>query len=392
MDVQKLRADTPGCKHVTHFNNAGAALMPRPVLDAQIQHLELEARIGGYESAVEAADLLNDTHVAVAEMLGASSQEISFVDNATRAWGAVFFGMSFRAGDRILTARATYASNFIGMLQRARQSKLAIDVAPDDVHGQVDVEALEKLIGPRTRMICLTHVPTNGGLVNPAADVGRVAKAHGIPLLLDACQSVGQMPLNVEELGCDALSATGRKFLRGPRGTGFLYVRSSFMPELEPPFLDLHAAEWTSEDHYELHPDRRRFETWEINFAGKIGLGVAARYAMNVGLGDIRNRVNALAESLRVKLSGIPGITVHDAGLVRSGTVTFSHRGMASTEVKAELARHKINTSLMVPSSALLDALNRNLPEMVRASVHYYNTEEEVDLLVDVIRGLKGSG
>ncbi|NNE71348.1 MAG: aminotransferase class V-fold PLP-dependent enzyme [Rhodothermales bacterium] len=391
MNIDRLRAETPGCAHVTHFNNAGAALMPQPVLDAQLRHLELEARIGGYEAAAHAKGALEDTHRAVADMLGASSEEIAFVDNATRAWGAVFFGMDFKPGDRILTARASYASNFIGMLQRARKMDLHIDVAPDDEHGQVDVDALEKLIDSRTRIICLTHIPTNGGLVNPAAEVGKVARKHGIPFLLDACQSAGQMPLNVDELGCDALSATGRKFIRGPRGTGFLYVRQPFIDQLEPPFLDLHAADWTTPDSYRLHADHRRFETWEINFAGKIGLGVAVRYAQDIGLAAIRSRVDGLAGTLRSALREIPDITVHDSGLVKSGTVTFSHRKRDATEIKSALLAQGINTSVAVPSGALLDALNRGLPDMVRASVHYYNTVEEIEALVEALSDLQTS-
>ncbi|MFT4606039.1 MAG: cysteine desulfurase/selenocysteine lyase [Rhodothermales bacterium] len=388
MDIDGLRADTPGCAHVAHFNNAGAALMPQPVLQAQIDHLELEARIGGYESAVAAADKTADTHSAVAEMLNANPKEIAFVDNATRAWGAVFFGMPFREGDHVLTARASYASNFIGMLQRARQTGLEIDIAPDDESGQVDVEALERMIHPRTRLIAVTHVPTNGGMINPAEEIGRVAKAHGVPFLLDACQSAGQMPLDVERLGCDALSATGRKFLRGPRGTGFLYVRESLIPYLESPILDLHAAEWTQPDHYDLHPDHRRFETWEVNVAAKIGLGVAVRYAMDVGLAEIRTRVDQLANHLRASLETIPGVTVHDQGLAKSGTVTFSHRGLDATQIKdALLARH-INTSVAVPSSTLLDALHRGLPDMVRASVHYYNSEEEIARLTEAVASM----
>lgn len=388
MDIDALRADTPGCAHVAHFNNAGAALMPQPVLQAQIDHLQLEARIGGYESAEATAAKTADTHAAIAEMLNASPKEIAFVDNATRAWGAVFFGMPLREGDHVLTATASYASNFIGMLQRARQTGIEIDVAPTDQHGQVDVEALERMIHPRTRLIAITHVPTNGGLVNPAEDIGRVAKAHGIPFLLDACQSAGQMPLDVERIGCDALSATGRKFLRGPRGTGFLYVRQSLIPYLESPLVDLHAAEWTRPDHYELHPDRRRFETWEVNVAGKIGLGVAVRYAMNVGLAEIRQRIDLLANRLRTELQSLPDVTVHDAGLVKSGIVTFSHSAHPAAEIKERLLAQQFNTSLMVPSSALLDALQRGLPEMVRASVHYYNTEDEISHLVRAIKAL----
>ncbi|MFT5517057.1 MAG: cysteine desulfurase/selenocysteine lyase [Rhodothermales bacterium] len=382
MNVPALRADTPGCAHVVHFNNAGAALMPRPVLDAQIEHLELESRMGGYESAAATADKTAKTHEAIAELVGAEASEISVVENATRAWGAAFYGFRFEAGDRILTARASYASNYIAMLQVAGQRGVLIDIAPDDVHGQVDVQALERMITPRTRLIAITHCPTNGGLINPAEDVGVVAKQHGIPYLLDACQSAGQLPLDVSRIGCDMLSATGRKFLRGPRGTGFLYVNRALAPELEPPFLDLHAAEWVSDSSYQVHRDRRRFETWEGNIAGKIGLGVAVKYALDVGLEAIAERVRDLSGKLRDALSQVDGVQVWDKGTRKSGIVTFSHATNPAGALQARLAGAGFNTSLIVPSSALLDAENRNLPDLVRASVHYYNTEDEIERFV----------
>lgn len=378
MNLDRLRADTPGCSRVLHFNNAGASLMPEPVLAAQLDHLRLEARIGGYEAAAAAADRLRDTRHALADLLGGKPEEIAVVENATRAWGAAFYGMRFKPGDRILTARAAYASNHIAMLQVAHRTGARIDVAPDDPTGQVDVDALAKLITPKTRLIAITHIPTNGGLINPAEDVGKVARQHGIPFLLDACQSAGQMPLEVAALGCDMLSGTGRKFLRGPRGTGFLWVRQSMISQLDPPFLDLHAADWVAPDHYQAHPDGRRFETWEGNVAGQVGLGVAVRYALEVGLDAIAGRVQTLAASLREALAAIPGVVVRDKGHRKSGIVTFTHPRREAGHLKAELLQQGINTSVVDPSSTLLDATDRSLPDMVRASVHYYNLEEEV--------------
>lgn len=379
IDLARVRADTPGVANVLHFNNAGAALPPRPVTEAVIAHLMREAEIGGYEASEEAEPALEHCYDAIAQLLNCRRDEIAFVENATRAWDMAFYGFPLRAGDRVLTGKAEYASNYIAYLQVARRTGATIEAIDDDEHGQISIAALERAIDSRVKLIALTHVPTNGGLVNPAAEVGRVARAAGVPFLLDACQSAGQLPLDVERLGCDMLSATGRKYLRGPRATGFLYIRRALMDRVEPPFLDLHAATWVAPDRYELRPDARRFENWETNFAGKIGLGVAVDYALSQGLHAIAARVRALASDLRDMLDAIPGVTVRDKGLERCGIVTFTAEAMPADELKSALARRRINVTVSEASGTLLDMSERGLDAMVRASVHYYNSEAELE-------------
>jgi len=382
IDVNRARADTPGCTDILHFNNAGSALPPQVVLDAQIDHLNQEAHLGGYEAAAYAEDQLQHTYDAIAQLIGAEAEEVAIVENATRAWDMAFYGMDFAEGDRILTSEASYASNYIAMLQVAERTGAKVVVVPSDTHGQVDLNALRNAIDDRTALIALTHVPTNGGLVNPAAQVGAIAQDAGVPYLLDACQSAGQLPLNVETLGCTMLSATGRKYLRGPRGTGFLYVQQDWIERITPPLLDLHAATLTSATSYRIRPDAKRFETWEGNVAGKIGLGVAVDYALNWGLDAIAERVQHLADTLRQALRQQYGVTVHDTGAQQCGLVTFSIQGTAASTVKHRLHTDGINVSVSTPSSTLLDAEARDLPELVRASVHYYNTAQEIERFV----------
>lgn len=385
-DVNRARAETPGVDHVTHFNNAGAALIPQPVLDAVTRHLHLEARIGGYEAEEEAAGAVARTYDAVAALLNCRRDEVAIVENATVGWDMAFYGLAqtFTAGDRILTSMAEYSSNYIPFLQVARRTGAVIEAVPNDRRGQLDVDALAGMIDERVRLIAITHIPTNGGLVNPAADIGRIARRHGIPYLLDACQTAGQMPIDVEELGCDMLSATGRKFLRAPRGTGFLYVRKDLLERLEPPFLDNHAATWVARDRYEINADGRRFENWESNIAAKIGLGVAVDYAMDWGLDAIWERVRGLGDLLRSRIAGLSGYTVRDLGEVRCGIVTFTGP-RPPAEIKALLSDQGINVSITKAASTLLDMDARGLTEMVRASVHYYNTEDEIDRLIEAL-------
>lgn len=386
IDVERVRAETPGCRNVIHFNNAGAALQPQPVLDAVLGHLQLEAEIGGYEAADRAEQALEGVYESLARLINGAPDEIALIENATRAWDMAFYSLKLGAGDRILTAQAEYASNVIAFLQIAARTGAKIVVVPSDETGALSVEALERLIDERTKLIAVTHVPTNGGLVNPAAAIGRVARRHGIPFLLDACQSVGQMPVDVAEIQCDMLSATGRKFLRGPRGTGFLWVSRRWIERLEPPFLDLQAATWTSTQGYEIRRDARRFENWESFVAGRLGLGAAAEYAMAIGLEPIRARVTALAETLRRSLGEIPAVTVRDLGRERCGIVTFTTNGLSAKELRARLSEARINTTTSSLFSTRYDMTARGLDLLLRASVHYYNTEEEIARFRDVVR------
>jgi selenocysteine lyase/cysteine desulfurase len=387
-DLQRARQDTPGCERVLHFNNAGSSLMPQPVLDATIAHLQLEAQIGGYEAAASAHDKIEHVYDAAATLIGSARDEIAVVENATRAWDMAFYSIPFKAGDRILTAMAEYASNFIAYLQVAKKTGATIEVIPNDAHGQLSLDALRKTLDERVKLIAITHVPTNGGLVNPVAEVGKIAREHGILYLVDACQSVGQLPIDVNTIGCDMLSATGRKYLRGPRGTGFLYVRKSVLERLEPPLLDLHAATWVTKDSYEIRPDARRFENWETNYAGKIGLGVAIDYALQWDINITWRRIKNLAYLLRSQLSPLPGVIVHDRGVTQCGIVTFSVEDKTPEEIMQALSQHAINVSITSRDSTLLDMQARGLDTLVRASVHYFNTEEEIERFCQVVASL----
>ncbi|MFF7094407.1 aminotransferase class V-fold PLP-dependent enzyme [Streptomyces rubradiris] len=388
VDVARARRETPGCANVVHLNNAGAALAPAPVLEAVIDHLRLEARLGGYEAAVARAARIDAVYSSIARLIGCRPHEVAVVESATRAWDMAFYALRFRPGDRILTSRAEYASNVIAFLQAARRTGVRVEVVEDDEHGQLSVADLQRRLDDDVKLVAVTHVPTQSGLVNPAAEIGRLTRAAGVPYLLDACQSVGQLPVDVGEIGCDMLSATGRKFLRGPRGTGFLYVSDRLIERLEPPFLDLHAATWTGPETYEIRSDARRFEAWETNHAAKIGLGVAVDYALGWGLEAIEERVTALAARLRHRLARIPGVGVQDRGRRLCGIVTFTVDGVPAAEVRQQLGAAGINTSVSAIASARYDLGARGLPAVVRASVHYYNTDEDIERLCLALNSL----
>lgn len=388
MDVAALRAMTPGCAHRVHLNNAGAALMSQTTLDAMTAHLELEARIGGYEAAAAEQKRIAAVYDSVATLLGGRGDEVALFDNATHAWNAAFYSVPLGPGDRILTGRAEYGSNVLAYLQVAQRTGAEVVVVPNDEHGQLDPAALAELVDERTRLIGVSHVPTSGGLVNPAAAIGRIARDADVLFLLDATQSVGQFPVDVESIGCDLLTGTGRKFLRGPRGTGFLWVGPTALPGLDPYVAEIRSADWDGARGFAWVDGARRFESWENSYVNLLGLGAAVDQALALGLDSIGERAQGLGQRLRRQLDDVPGVTTHDLGEVQCAIVTAQIDGVPAEQVAAALADAGVNVTTTVPEHTQFDTEDRSVHPLVRFSPHYYNTDEELDRAVDVVAGL----
>jgi cysteine desulfurase/selenocysteine lyase len=388
IDVLKARAETLAAENGIYLNNAGCSLMPGPVIDAVQGYFALEARTGGYPTMMQEAKKIDAVYTSIASLINAKPKEIALMSSHGVAWSSVFYGLSFKEGDRILTSRSEYGANYVAFLQMQKRTGCVIDVIPCANSGATDPVALEKMIDDRVKLIAITWIPTNGGLMNPAAEIGRVANDHGIPYLLDACQAVGQTPVDVHELGCDYLTATGRKWLRGPKGTGFLYVREDRLAtgNPEPAIIDDFGAPWTDANEYILVDSARRFESHEKEPALMLGLGAAAEYAQALGLENIRKCVDDLAEGLRSELANLPGITVQNLGTEHAGLVTFTHDTVAAADITAALQNENISVKTIPRAGALLDALARDLPVLVRISAHYFNSEDELDTTLSVLR------
>jgi len=385
LDIARLRAETPGCARVLHLNAAGSSLPSQRTLDATLSHLKLEAEIGGYEAADAARTTLDGFYPSIARLIGAEAEEIAYVENATRAWDLAFYSLDFKPGDRILTCVSEYSSNYISYLQVAKKTGAEIVVVPDDRHGQIDLAALERAIDKRTKLVSISHIPTQGGLVQPAEAVGKIVNDAGVMYILDACQSVGMMPIDAKRIGCDFLSATGRKYMRGPRGTGFLYARKRSTSHIEPVFLDNHAARWTGDNAYDVIGDAKRFENWERYFAGVIGLKTAADQANDLGMEAIWARLRELADGLRARLKPLKGVTLTDLGVTKGAIVTFAVAGADHNALKLALRGQGINVSVSTQFSSRLDLKGRGLEDVMRASVHVYNTEAELDRFVEAL-------
>lgn len=390
IDVEKVRAETPGCASVVHLNNAGASLPPTVVLDSVVEYLQAEAVVGGYELAADRAATLETVYANASLLLGGASENWAFVESATRAWNAAFSALRFQPGDRVLSTRSEYPSNMAGILRAREIQGVEVVVVPDDESGQVDVAALESMLDSRTRLVSVTHVPTQGGLINPAQRIGEILRETPILYQLDACQSVGQLPVSVEEIGCDILSFTGRKFIRGPRATGMVWASDDALSQMaNPAGVDMQGATWDAPLTITPLPSARRFEPYEVFFAGKVGLAVALDYAASIGIEAIASRNAELSGRLRSRLTEISGVTMRDKGIEKSAIVTFTVDGHDPAAIRRDLRTMAINVSTSSETSARLDFPDRHLDHVVRASVHYYNTTAEIDVLVNAIANLR---
>lgn len=387
LDIENSRAETDGCQgRLAHFNNAGASLMPSCVLQAVCDHLDLETAIGGYEAAARMQPAMDRVYVEVARLINAATDEIALLNNATEAWNSTFYSLDWTAGDQVITTRAEYNSNMISFRHLEDRAGIEVVLVPDSEDGTVDLHALDRLVGARTRLIAVSHMPTNEGLVQPVEQVGKIAQAHNVPFLLDACQSVGQMPIDVRKIGCTMLSATGRKYLRGPRGTGFLWMRRDWVARMTPHVLDTRSARWDQVDGFTIAPDARRFELWEKNVAGLLGLGAACRYAHDAGLEQVWARIRQSGAALRKGLEAISGITVHDRGRLKSGIVTFCHDTIGASEFVDRLRDDcLINTSVSDTQLTRENLTGQGIRKLVRASPHAYNSDAEISRLIEAV-------
>ena len=386
-EIQRLRAETAGTTERIHFNNAGSSLPPDVVTETVIGYLKEEALLGGYEVEAAYGESLERVYTSVARLINASAEEIALVENASTAWHLAFNGIDFQRGDVVITSEMEYVTNLIGFLNLQQIKGIKLVVIPNDEEGNFSMDAFGKALSPSVRLIAITHIPSTAGNILPVAEIGAVARKHGILYLVDACQSVGQVPVDVKEMNCDLLSVTGRKYLRAPRGTGFLYVRKEVQGQLTPLFLDGHSVREVTEEGFQLRDDARRFEMYEKNRALVLGLGRAIDYALSIGVDRIWQRIRDLSGLMRRKLGALPGVTVHDSGDQQCGIVTFSVEGVDAEAVKKVLFLKKINVSIGRASSTLLYMNRKHLTSIVRASVHYYNTEEEIDLLCAALAG-----
>lgn len=388
IDLSAVRSDTPGAQKVIHLNNAGSSLPPRPVVDAVVDYLREEELSGGYETAAKRADDFDQFYSATARYLSCEPHEIAFTTSASDAWWRAFSSVPLKAGDKILVNRSEFQANAYGWLQ-AKERGVEIEVIPNTVDGEIDLDALSEILDNRVKLVSITMISMSNGAIQPAAAVGQLLAESEAIFLLDACQAAGQLPLSVDELKCDFLAYTGRKFMRGPRGTAVLYARDSVLDKLgTTPFVDSRSATWTSPTTFDYQPNAQRFEAGEYHYAGKVGLGVATSYMLDIGIEAISERISSLSVNLREQLASIPAVTVQDEGLNQSGIVTFTIEGASLSDFQAKLGQRGINLSAPMQTNAQLDMGARSISQVLRAGVHYFNTDQELSETCTIVADL----
>jgi selenocysteine lyase/cysteine desulfurase len=387
--VDALRARTPGVHTTVHFNHAGASLPSMGTLEAIHGHLRREAEMGPIEAAGALREQAEEPRALAAALLNARPAEIAVTTGNSIGWGGAFAALGgWKPGDRILVARHEWGGNLAAMRMAAGRAGASIETIPSDASGMADPRALVAMLDEHVRLISVTWLPANGGLINPAAEIGAVARRHRIPYFVDAAQAVGQVPIDVEKVGCDVLAAVGRKALRAPRGTGLLYVRQDFLPRLMPAMVDTYSAPLDGAGEPAMRSDAGRFEPSEKSYALRCGLANALREALDLGIGNIRTRIDRNAQALRGQLAGVPGVRVLDQGHDRSGLVSFAVGKREADSVMRDLAEQGISISANGVGYTPLDMNARGLTSVARASVSYLTTDAELDRLLEAIRRL----
>jgi cysteine desulfurase / selenocysteine lyase len=389
--VAALRAATPGCARRVHLNTAGAGLPSQQVLSAMTAHLARESLEGPMEAGAAVAPVLEELRALAARLINAEPADVAFASGCTHAWGVAFAALPpLRPGQRVLVSRHEWGSNLASLARAAHHAGVRLETMACAEDGSVDPEALARAIDERVALIALTWLPANGGLVNDAQAIGAVARAAGVPLLIDAAQALGQMPVDVQAVGCDLLVAPGRKHLRGPRGTALLYARPGFRERLQPAFLDVDGlvSDAGAGAVAGLRADARRLETGETSVAALLGLREAVSLALELGAGPIASRVRALAGLLREGLAGIDGVHLRDLGTQRSALVSFTLDRIGPQQLKQELARRAINIGANGVPYTPLDMRARGLDMIARMSVSCLTTEDEIARALAAVREL----
>lgn len=389
-DLNKVRRDTPHCQDRIFLNSAGSSLMPNQVLDRMKHYLDEEAQYGGYKLYEMYESEINEFYLETAKILNCQPHNIAYTFNATDAFAQAIYSIPFESGDIIITSDDDYISNHIQFNALYKRFGVQTIRVNNLENGELDLIHLERLIREHNpKLISITHVPTNTGKVQDVESVGELCESYDILYIVDACQSVGQMPVDVEKVKCDFLSVTGRKFLRGPRGTGFLFVSDRVLKMgLTPLRLDGWSANWVAPNRFEFHESARRYEVYEQSYSCTLGFKEAIRYANEIGLEEIYTYNQELLTRLKSNLAAHGDILFLDQGERLVNIFSFQKKGVSKAKIEEALTEHEVYFSSAFRGSALIDFDKKGVDWSIRLSPHYFNTMAEIDQISEIIKNV----
>ena len=375
------------------LNSAGSSLPDPSVRDVVQEQLRIEFTKGGYAAANEAEPDIERFYNSAAALIGGSAEGIAYVDSGTRAWNSIMYAVpGLGPGKQIITARSEFGSNLVSLAHLASLTGASVDLVEVDANGRIQLEHLLSMVSERTALVALSMVNAHAGTVNDLAGVGQALKeiAPDVTFVVDGCQAAGQIPIDVTALGASALTVTGRKWLRGPRGSGFLYVDPQELHRFRPTAFDQTIAGLQTPGTFphtdlSIRDDARRFEMWERSHATMLGLGQAIDVTMALGVDAIQERIAALASALRIGIASIPGLDVLESADERSGIVGVSRSSGSVWEIVSALKETGFEVGAMPRWEAPPAFGGRTDKSVLRLSPHIFNTSEEIQQALDAL-------
>ena len=374
---------------VVHFNHSGAGLPSPETVQAVVDHLRLEAERGPMEAGAIASDAIRNSYQVAAQLLGCAPQDVAFGTSHGQLYGNLIASIPLSAGDKIFVSRQEWIGNVLCLQRSANLSGASLSLMASDDTSAVDPIALGESLSSEVRIVALTWIGAGSALINPAAAIGAAIRHAGSSafFIIDASQAIGQVPINVAEIGCDALIACGRKFLRGPRGTALAYISPRLAAEIVPRSID-NVSSTLSNGNVVVANSAQAFEFGEESVALKLGLGKAIEQALSLGVDRIRLKLHHKAAILRQALAVVPGVQLLDLGNSKGAAVTFAINGVACATAKQRLADQGINIGMNGPGYTPYDLSIRGISELLRASVHLSTTDDDIALIVNATRSI----
>jgi len=384
-DVYEIRKDFPVLEKVIYLDNGATTQTPTPAVAAMTdfyQNYAANYGRGAHRLSIETTNAFEDARDTVADFLNAPSEKMVMTKNTTEGINIVANGFGFVPKDHIITTLAEHHSNIVPWL-RQKEKGVNVSVADIDREGFVSPPQIEGMITDKTKLIAVNHISNVFGAVQNISEIIKIAKKHGIKILIDGAQSAGHTPIDLKAMDCDFFAAAGHKGLLGPQGTGILYIKDP--DAIEPSYLGGGTTSKADACAFETKPAPEKFEAGTPNIPGVIGLGAAVEYLKKIGVKEIENHETALAREAAARLKEIDGVEIYGPK-TRSGLVSFNIKEMEPHTVAMYLDTLKKICVRSGYHCAMPGQKALGINGSTRASFALYNTKEEMEILTETVK------